>query len=236
MRKSVVGLILLYCLAVLTGCMYPKEKMVQNTIPYEDQLQSVQTAVEQFQKEQGGILPIKTLNQDTPIYHKYPIDFKRLVPKYMAEPPGSAYESGGVYQYVIVDAETEPTVKIYDLRIADLISEINLRIKVQGYPPFKDKIAENIYSLDFEKLGYSEEPYVVSPYTNQHLPLVITHKAEIYVDYRSDLYQAIEEKNHQFQGGDDIRGILLKDSPFVPAYSLPYTIDSKTNEPVFLMN
>ena len=53
---------------------------------------------------------------------KYPIDFKRLVPQYMAEPPGNAYESGGVFQYVIVNAEKNPTVKIFDLRIADLIS------------------------------------------------------------------------------------------------------------------
>jgi hypothetical protein len=216
--------------------MYPKEQYAQNAIPYQDQLQSVQTAVEQFQMEQGGILPIKTLDQDTPIYHKYPIDFKRLVPKYMAEPPGNAYENGGVYQYVIVNAEVKPTVKILDLRIADLISEINLRINVQGYPPFKSKIAENIYTLDFKKLGYSEEPYVVSPYTNRHLPLVITHKAEVYVDYSSDLYQALEEKSHDFQNGDDIRDILVEDSPFVPAYSLPYTIDSKTTEPVFNFN
>ena len=60
--------------------------------------------IKQFQEDQGGILPIKTLDQTTPIYHKYPIDFKRLVPEYMAEPPGNAYESGGVFQYVIIDA------------------------------------------------------------------------------------------------------------------------------------
>ena len=37
----------------------------------------------------------------------------------MAEPPGNAYESGGVFQYVIIDAESNPTVKIVDLRIAE---------------------------------------------------------------------------------------------------------------------
>ena len=105
----------------------------------------------------------------------------------MAEPPGNAFESGGVFQYVIIDAENNPTVKIFDLRIADLISEINLRIKVQGYPPYKNKIAENIYTLDFEKLGYEEEPYIVSPYSNKHLSFVINHKAEVFVDYRYDL-------------------------------------------------
>ena len=137
-------MIVLYLSLLLTGCV-PQDDLTQNTIPYEDQLQSVQTAIKQFQEDKGGILPIKTLDQTTPIYHKYPIDFKRLVPEYMAEPPSNAYESGGVFQYVIIDAESNPTVKLVDLRIADLISEINLRIKVQGYPPYKNKIAENIY-------------------------------------------------------------------------------------------
>ena len=86
------------------------------------------------------------------------IDFKRIVPEYLAEPPGNAFESGGVFQYVIVNAEKDPTVKIFDLRIADTLSEINLRVKVQGYPPYKEKVAENVYTLDFEKLGYEDEP------------------------------------------------------------------------------
>lgn len=227
---------LIMILLSLTGCKYPEDRLAQNTIPYQDQLQLVQSAVEQFQQDQGGILPIKTLDQDTPIYHKYPIDFKRLVPKYMAEPPGNAYESGGVYQYVIVNAENNPSVKIYDLRIADLISEINLRINVQGYPPYKEKLAENIYSIDYELLGLKEEPYVVSPFTNQPLPIVINHKAEIYVDYSSDLYLALQKEKGEIQTGDDIRDILVKDSPFVPAYSLPYTVDSETKEPIFLTN
>ena len=109
---------------LLSGCIYPEPEKVQNQIPYEDQVQTVQTAINQFQEDQGGILPIKTLDQTTPNYQKYPIDFKRLVPEYMAEPPGNAYESGGVFQYVIVMYENNPTVKIFDLRIADTISEI----------------------------------------------------------------------------------------------------------------
>jgi hypothetical protein len=227
--------IVLYLTFLLTGCV-SRDQLSQNTTPYQDQLQSVQTAIEQFQKDQGGILPIKTLDQSTPIYHKYPIDFKRLVPEYLAEPPSNAYESGGVFQYVIIDVENNPTVKIFDLRIADLISEINLRIKVQGYPPYKKKIAENIYTLDYEKLGYEEEPYIVSPYSNKHLSFVINHKAEVFVDYRYDLYDAVSLKKNTYKTGEDIRDILVEDSPFVPAYSSPYTIDSETKEPVFLMN
>ncbi|MCQ6273871.1 hypothetical protein JMM81_02620 [Bacillus sp. V3B] len=235
--KKGLSVLLLFPLLVffLTGCMYPEDKLVQNEIPYQDQIQSVQAAVTQFQEDKGGILPIKTSEETTPIYQKYLIDFKRIVPEYLAEPPGNSFESGGVFQYVIVNAEKDPTVKIFDLRIADMLGEINLRIKMQGYPPFKEKVAENVYTLNFEKLGYKEPPYVVSPYTQQNLSFVINGNAEVFVDYRNDLYEAMRKGEHHYQTGEDIRAILLKDSPFVPAYSLPYTIDESTNEPIFLM-
>ena len=78
--------------------------------------------------------------------------------------------------------------------------------------------------------------YVVSPFTNQNLSFVINGNAEIFVDYRNDLYEALRKQNGalNYQKGEDIRDLLLKDSLFVPAYSLPYTIDENTNEPIFL--
>lgn len=235
MKKELLVLLLLTLLMFfLTGCMYPENKLVQNEVPYQDQIQSVQAAITQFQEDKGGILPIKNSEETTPLYQKYLIDFKRMVPEYLAEPPGNAFESGGVFQYVIVNADTDPTVKIFDLRIADTLSEINLRIKMQGYPPYKEKVAENVYTLDFEKLGYEEPPYVISPYTKQNLSFVINGNAEVFVDYRNDLYEVMRKGGHRYLNGEDIRDLLLKDSPFVPAYSLPYTVDENTNEPIFL--
>jgi hypothetical protein len=214
--------------------MYPSENLAQNQIPYKDQLQSVQTAVDSFRKDNGGILPIKTKEADTPIYQKYPIDFKKLAPKYIAEPPGNAFESGGVFQYVLVNVETNPTVKLIDLRVAESLRDINLRIKTNGYPPYKAKIADNVYSIDFKQLGYDKPPFVVSPFTHQNLPFVITGDAQIYVDYRADLYQELKKTNMAVKPGEDIRDLLVNDSMFVPAYSLPYTVDPTTKEPVFL--
>jgi hypothetical protein len=214
--------------------MYPSENLAQNQIPYKDQLQTVQTAVDSFRKDNGGILPIKTKEADTPIYQKYPIDFKKLAPKYIAEPPGNAFESGGVFQYVLVNVETNPTVKLLDLRVAETLRDINLRIKTNGYPPYKEKIADNVYSIDFKQLGYDKPPFVVSPFTQQNLPFVITGDAQIYVDYRADLYQELKKTNKAVKPGEDIRDLLVNDSMFVPAYSLPYTVDSTTKEPVFL--
>ncbi len=56
-------------------------------------------------------------------------------------------------------------------------------------------------------------------------------KGNLYVDYRIDLNHALEEYKHDYQKGDDIRYLLAENTPFVPAYSLPYTIQD--GEPVF---
>ncbi|OAS86348.1 hypothetical protein [Metabacillus litoralis] len=222
---------------LLSGCLYPEEKLQKNTIPYEDQIAAVQNSVDRFQEESGGLLPIKTRDMTTPIYQKYPIDFSALSPKYMAEPPGTAYESGGIYLYTLVDVEENPTVKLIDLRIAETIHELTVRLDVyrqsNGYPPFKDLITNDIYTLDYQKLGYDEDPFVESPFSGENLPLVIDKNAKVYVDYRIDLFKALQEKEHSYKPGDDIRDLLVKDTYFVPAYSLPYTINEK-GEPVFV--
>jgi hypothetical protein len=224
----------------LSGCLYPEERLKQNQIPYEDQVAAVQSAVNQYRESTGGLLPIKTRDMKTPIYQKYPIDFNKLIPRYMQEPPGNAYESGGIFQYVIVDAENNPTVKLLDLRSAEKVRELKLRLKMyqdqHKYPPFKKMIAKGVFTLDYKKLGYKEPPHAVSPFSGNNLPFVIDYNGEIYIDYRIDLYNALRKEKHHYRPGDDIRDILVKHSLFVPAYSLPYTIDPKTNEPIFLTN
>ncbi|WP_066257224.1 hypothetical protein [Neobacillus drentensis] len=234
MKWNVLASFLALTAFLLAGCMYPEKELAKNQVPYQDQIQAVQTAVDSFREDNGGILPIKTKEAETPIYQKYPIEFKKITPKYMAEPPGNAYENGGIFQYVLVDVETKPAVKLFDLRITDAIRDIKLRIKTKGYPPYKKQLAKNVFSLDFKQLGYEKAPYIVSPFSNQNLSFVITGGAEVYVDYRPDLYQKLKEKKIEIKPGEDIRTYLVNESMFVPAYSLPYTWDPKTNEPVFL--
>ncbi|MGX6442579.1 hypothetical protein ACWM35_05050 [Neobacillus sp. K501] len=234
MKLKVLSTFIVLSVLFLSGCMYPDEKLAKNQIPYADQLQAVQQAVDSFREDNGGILPIKTKEADTPIYQKYPIDFKKIAPKYLAEPPGNAFESGGIFQYVLVEVETNPTVKLLDLRVAETIRDIKLKIRSMGYPPYKEQIADNVYSLDFQKLGYKQQPYAVSPFSNQNLPYVVTGDAEIFVDYRQDLFQTLQKSEMVLKPGEDIRNILVENSMFVPAYSLPYTIDDENKEPVFL--
>lgn len=216
--------------------MYPDENLAKNKIPYETQIDAVQTAVDKYQEANSGILPIKTKDATTPIYQKYLIDFQKIIPVYIPEIPGNAFESGGIFQYVLIDVETDPTVKLLDLRVAETIRDIKMRINTNKYPPFKEQLSKNVFTLDFSKLGYSEDPVAISPYTGANLPYIITGDGEIYVDYRNDMYQLMRENDLNLTPGEDIRHILTVNTMFVPGYSLPYTIDPDLNEPIFLDN
>ncbi|KAA0562804.1 hypothetical protein F0342_16300 [Bacillus sp. CH30_1T] len=220
-------------MSILSGCMYPEEKLSQNQIPYETQVKAVQDAVVTYQKDNNGLLPIKTRDQDTPIYQKYPIDFRKLSPQYLAEIPGNAFENGGIFQYVLTDVEEDPKVKIFDLRLAEQIRELKIRIEAQGYPPFKEEVANNVYTLNYKELGYDGDVYVNSPYSNKNLPLVINGDGDIFVDYSMDLFELIKSTDKELGPGVDIRNLLVEDTFFVPAYSLPYTVD-ENNDPVFM--
>lgn len=232
-KNQTIVFVMMIAVLLLSGCLYPDENRNQNQVPYEDQLKAVQVAVDQFQSEQDGILPIKTKEDDPDLYEKYPIDFSKISPQYMAEPPGNAFESGGVYQYVLVDVETDPTVKLIDLRIAEQIRSITIRLVAHKYPPFKDTLADNVYSIKFKELGYKEEPYVTSPYSGKQLPLVMSGDGTLYIDYAADLYAILQETKEKPKSGEDIRSLLVKSSSFVPAYSVPYTVDEQ-GEPIFM--
>lgn len=224
----------------LSGCLYPHERKssVQAT-PYQDQLKLVQSAVDEFQKANGGLLPIQTKDMSTPLYQKYPIDFNRLAPRYMAEPPSTAYESGGDYQYVLVDVENNPTVKLIDVKMAEKIRDIKLRVQMyrqeHKYPPYQDVLARDLFTLDGKKLGEADSLSVTSPISGSSLPLMIDGDGEIYADYRTELVSCLKKSKKTFKPGTEIQDIIWEETPFVPAFSVKYTVNDK-QEPVFLEN
>ncbi len=233
MKKLFIGLLTIFLTLVLSGCLYPGNSDTSSS-PNEKQIEMVQEAVNNYRSDHDGLLPIKNKDVDTDIYIKYLIDFSKLVPSYLPSPPSTAYEEGGIFQYVLIEPETNPTVKVFDLKIAEKIRDINFRLMTKEYPPFKGTLAPNVYTLDFQKLGYKEDPVVISPYSGNPLPFVINGQGEIFVDYSSDLSEILKENtSREFSPGEDIRFLLTENSPFVPAYSLPYTIDEK-GELVFL--
>ena len=219
---------------ILAGCGYNSGQQPENLLPYEDQLAAVQTAVNSFRENSSGLLPIKTRDLEIDQYIKYPIDFKKIVPTYMGEVPANSYEAGGIYQYVLMDVEENPTVKLVDLRLADNIRDINYRKGINGFGPVAETIAEGVYKLDYEKMGYESDLSVQSPYSDIQLPLVATGDGEVYVDYSIELNRMLKDHDKVIEPGDDISFLLTDNFAIVPAYSLPYTVD-ENNEPVFMI-
>jgi hypothetical protein len=229
--------VILFFTMLLSGCLYPEEELAKNQVPNEDQLEMVQSAVEQYQETSGGLVPIRTKDSDTPIFEKYLVDFSKLKEvSILTEIPGNAFENGGVYQYTIIRPEKKPRVKLIDLRITEAIRSVNLKLDIYRnehlYPPFSREVAEGVYMIDYKKLGLDSSPTVVSPYSQEQLPIVMDTDGKLYVDYRIDLAKALQKYKHDYKPGDDIRYILADNTPFVPAYSLPYTI--RNGEPIFL--
>lgn len=225
-------------LVILSGCLYPNERRAENQIPYPDQIQAVQQAVEQFQQD-TGVLPILTREMGTPIYQKYPVDFNQLIPRYLQQAPGNSFENGGIFQYVLVNVEEKPEVKLLNLTTMSEIREFQMRVreyeKKNQLAPIDEMVDTGLFTLQFEKLGYKEQPKVKSPYYDTSLPLLIDNNGQVYIDYRIDLNIALNEFEHSFQPGDDVREILVENSPIVPAFSIPYTID-ENGEPIYFMD
>ncbi len=221
--------ILFFSLLLLTGCLYPDSERAENQVPHDTQLETVQSAVDTYRENTNGLVPIRTKPSDTPIFEKYLIDFTILKDENaIAEIPGNAFENGGYYQYILIDPEENPTVKIIDLRVTEALRNINIRLdsfrQQNTYPAFGEKIEDGIYLLDHEKLNLEEQPTVVSPYSKEKLPIIMDVHGNLYVDYRMDLQRALDEYEHDYEEGDDIRFLLTDNTPFAPAYALPYTI------------
>lgn len=222
---------------LLSGCMYPQSERSENQIPNEEQLAIVQQAVETYREEEGGLVPIQTKNSDTHIFEKYLIDFKQMLEKgYLSEIPGNSFEQGGIYQYTIIDPEEDLLVRLIDLQTTEKIRSVNVRLDVyrqeHTYPAYGEKITDQLYTVDYEKLGLDKEPTVKSPFSQADLPIIMDLNGNLYIDYSYDLNQALEENDNDYKEGDDIRYLLVENSPFVPAYSQPYTV--KDGQAVFM--
>ncbi|MHA6251091.1 hypothetical protein [Oceanobacillus sp. CAU 1775] len=229
---------LILSILILTGCMYPNSERVENQVPNDTQLANVQAAVDQYREESGGLVPIRTKPDDTPIFEKYLIDFSMLKNENaIHEIPGNAFESGGYYQYILITPEDNPLVKVIDLRITEALRSVNIRMdtfkRQNTYPPYGNQVEGELYTLDYERLNYDEHPTVISPYSQEKLPIIMDVFGNLYIDYRIDLKLALDTFDHDYVDGDDIRYLLTDHYPFAPAYSLPYTV--KDGEPVFLV-
>lgn len=217
----------------VAGCLYPQDRLTGGLEALPGHVEEVQQAVDRYE-EQHGVLPIKTVDADTPIYQKYVIDFGRLVPIFISDPPPSSFEKGGTYLYVLVDVEEDPTVKLFDLRVTDKLRQVQLEIDAYrektGRDPRGFEVVPGVFELNDEWLSQSDTT-IPSPYSQgSTLPLVMDADGTVFVDYRTDLMRILENKDSPPATDVDIRYLLTEDSLFVPAHSLPYRYED--GEPV----
>ena len=216
------------------GSLYKDEEQerVQQS-PDLELLNSVQRAVDAYRQD-TGVLPIKNSEEDTDLFIKYQIDFSKLANGgYLVKSPDNSFEQGGIFQYVIWNAEEKPTVRLVDLRMTERLREVNIRFMATTYPQFKERVADYVYTINFDNIGYKTDVAVDSPYSSDLLPLVVSSDGEVYVDYSIELQRFINDKDVTPAAGEDLRHLLADEYPVVPAYSLPYTVNDE-NEVVFM--
>lgn len=223
---------IIVCLAtvlLLAGCMYPQAEKKELETADELNLTIVQKAVDQYREQSGGLLPIKTRDEETDKYIKYPIDFDKLMQSgHLEKLPTNSFEKGGIFQYVIWNAESKnPQVKLVDLQQAEAIREISISKGINGYVPMGENIQGNMYKLAYKEMGLDKEPGVPSPYSATILPIVIKGTGEIYVDYAIELQKIIDEDEPNIKKGEDIRYLMEEKYPILPAYSAPYILNDR---------
>lgn len=227
MKKIQKLLMFCACIILLTGCMYPKAEKKELETADELNLTIMQKAVDQYREATGGLLPIKTRDEQTDKYIKYPIDFDLLTQgEYIDKLPTNSFEKGGIFQYVIWKAESDqPEVKVVDLQQAEAVREISIAKGINGFIKLGENINGNVYKINYKKMGMKEQPSVPSPYSSTLLPLVVKGTGEICVDYSIELQKIVDEEHPKVKKGQDIRYLLEEKYPILPAYSLPYVLN-----------
>ncbi|WP_127530765.1 hypothetical protein [Paenibacillus kobensis] len=226
-RRSAFVLTLLVLMAALSGCLYPKDRLVQNQMPAKDAVLNMQTVVNQYFTD-TGMLPIVTPKADTPKYEKYRIDFAKLKGhNYISDPPSYAFEGGGHYYYLIINEETTRQVKLMDIAVFQQVSDIQREvdkyyngdakmISLNGEPVYP-----GFYRIDFDRLGM-KEPEILSVYSGRTVSPMIDEKGRVYLDYAVDMMQAVQKSGKEPKAEDDLRELLAQSSDLVPVKSPLY--------------
>jgi hypothetical protein len=229
LKAASMGVIITLLCVLSTGCMYPNEMRKENQVATGEFVVVVQNAVDQYHTK-TGVLPIKNSEETTPIYEKYPIDFKKLKERgVMSSVPANAFENGGSAIYVLVDAETKPTVKMMDLTSFQLTVDLQKQVdeyrsKNFGQIPKGETIAPSFYRIDFAKMN-KKPVQAHSMYTRQvQLPFYMDDAGQVYIDYSEEIMRLIDKKSLQsgLNGSQDLRELLVKESFYVPARTMPY--------------
>lgn len=209
----------------LSGCLYPgDQKQTGNNV--RESVKRVQAAVDSYYQEEG-LLPIQNSEESTPRYEKFVIDLEKLRQSgYLDEIPAAAFEKGGSAYFLILDEESDPTVKLMDLvtvqKINDVQRQVNRYASAHGGElPKEAELYPGFYSINSKKAG-TESITLNSVYSGQPLQFIMDKNGAVYADYSMDIMAAIDKKGSVPESEQDLRILLEQASYYVPVKSLPY--------------
>jgi len=224
-------ILLAFMAILLSGCMYPNERKAENQMPIDQQVALVQEAIDRY-REETSVLPIATKEAETPIYEKYVIDFSKLIPQYIPYIPGAAFEQGGSFLFVLTNVETQPTVRLLDLKliheVGDIQSRVNYYHEKNKSLPVAGVVRPGYFQIDFKRIGVKEEKgSIQSPVTGDALPVIMSVTGQVGIDYQTDLEKISQSTRDLPAPKGDIRDLIPEHSLYVPVKSFPYTYEDE---------
>lgn len=230
MRYIACMIIVAAGITLLSGCMYPGAKRQEQSVSYRESVERIQSAINAFQQD-TGILPIITAGEEVPRYEKFRINLDQLNKQgYMDQIPDTAFEQGGSAYFLVIDEESNPTVKVMDLITVQKVNDVQRLVDEYershpGQWPVtqEEETYPGLHEVDLKKIR-GEGHELLSVYSRQPLPYLIDKSGRVYVDYAWDIMQAIDKSGTAASSEQgDLRVLLTEQSYFVPVKSLPYT-------------
>ncbi len=226
--KRAAALAAAIMLLPLAGCLYPDEYTPSNQVSAKEAVSAIQAAVDSYRKD-TGLLPIENASEGTPLYEKFRLDFAKLKRMgYVTDIPKEAFESGGANQFLIIDEESDPKVKLLDLSVYQTIGTVQTKVnayvlKHKGKQPVSDEKYPDFRAIDYKALGI-DDPAIRSMYTGRVLELMIDPGSTVYADYGIDIVKALEKSAAKPSESDDLRSLLADESFYVPVKSPVYRL------------
>ncbi|WP_240479823.1 hypothetical protein [Paenibacillus wynnii] len=217
---------LLFLTFSLSGCLYPNKEEGRSTVNYRESVKRIQSAVDDYKQEEG-VLPIINAEITTPRYEKFRIDLDMLNKKgYVDDIPATAFEKGGSAYFLILNEESNPTVKVMDLETVQKVNDVQLQVTRfksahGGGLPVGEEIYPGLYSIDSKKAGTATIK-LSSVYSGQEIPFIMDKNGNVYVDYVFDIMTVINKNGGPQKQTADLRLDLELASYYVPVKSLPY--------------
>jgi len=212
--------------ASLAGCLYPKDQLAQNRMPPRDAVRLVQAAVDEYRRD-TGLLPIKNADADTPRYEKFVVDLAKLLRTgYLSDLPAAAFEKGGNYYFLVLDEETEPTVRLLNIAVLQKLNDLQKRVKEyaasnDGGLPAGEELYPSFRVLDFDRLG-GRKPDIRSVFSDLPILVLVHDGGEVFADYAADIRRLVESRGAAPEPDEDLRGLLARETLFVPVKSPVY--------------